>query len=282
MAWEGSRQKATPLNPPMTGQEILSPVHEMLSRIERVYDAHWLNKVCNDIDVLPWVKGWLIPPLDLSAAAANRDNICLSGEHGAMIFHQIQPGLMELHSMCLKRGRGKWMLAFAKACEMFVFTKTNCVEMLSRCPAGNVPARALARALGWTEEFVNPRGWVVDKDPVPATIVGLRLQDWARSAPGLEERGHWFHVKLEEEFKRHGKSEAPHPGDAVHDRYVGLAFEMLLGGQAMKAQIFYQRFCALGDYVPFVVINESPLTIDIQSAIIIVKPDGDFWCPVVR
>ncbi len=260
----------------------LSDLHAMLATIERVGTAHWLNKVANSPEVLPHIKGWLIPPLDFTAIVADRENVCLTGEHGAVIFHQIQPGIVEGHSMCLWRGRGSWMLEFAEACEFYLFTRTPHVEIIGRAPHGNVAVAALMRRLGWHEQFTAAGGWVVDGDPVPTKVFSRTLQDWSAKADGLEQRGHWFHEKLEAEFKRHGKMEKPHPDDAVHDRFAGLAYEMVIGGQPLKAQAFYQRFCAVTNYVPFVVINLDPLTVDIQSAMLIIKPDGDFWCPVVR
>lgn len=261
----------------------LSDVHEMLATtVERVGNPIWLNKIANSPEVLPHIKGWLIPPLDMSAVVENRENVCLAGEFGAVIFHAIQPGIVEGHSMCLKAGRGSWMLEFAQACEMYLFCRTPHVEIIGRAPAGNYRVAALMRRLGWHEQFTAARGWVVDGDPVPTKVFSRTLQDWSCQAPGLEERGHWFHERLEEEFKRHGKTEPPHPDDAVHDRYAGLAYEMAIGGQPFKAQAFYQRFAAVADYVPFVVINNAPVTVDIQTAILIIKPDGDFWCPVVR
>lgn len=243
-----------------------APVRIADATIERRYDAIWLNRIANDPAVLPWVKGWRLAPLDLSAVAADRNNICLCGEHGAMIFHEIQPGLMETHAMCLQRGRGKWMLSFAMACELYVFTRTNCVELLARCPFGNLGVISLARALGWTKEFTNPRGWVIDGDPVPATIAGLRLQDWARTAPGLVERGHWVAERLNVEL------------DAEAERFTGLAMEMLLGGQPLKGLIFFNRWASLADYPIMRILTLEPLAVEIAGRQIIVRPETqDFW-----
>lgn len=260
----------------------LSPLHEALAGVERHQHARRLNEIANHPSVYPWLRGWLTDKVDLSAAAANPDNVCLVGMHGAICFAMLQPGLYDVHSMCLPAGRGRWMLGFARACLHVMFVSTPAVELLTRVPDGNLPARALCRRTGWTLEFHNPRGWIRGLDPIGADIFGLRIQDWMREADGLVQRGHDFHVKLSAEFARHYKSEATHPDDENHDRAVGMAFEMCLAKQAAKAQIFYSRWASMSDYLPFVVINLDPLTIDIQSAILIIKPDGDFWCPVVR
>lgn len=260
----------------------LSELHAMLGEIEQQSHARRLNELANHPSIDPWVRGYMVGRIDLTAAAADPANVLLVGKHGAIIFVQLHPGLYEPHSFCLPEGRGSWMKAFAAACEHVVFCSTNCVEMLTRCPKGNLGARSLVRSLGWTYEFRSERGWVMEKDPVPASIFGLRIQDWAKKAPGLEERGHWFHERLEAEFESAGRKEPNHPDDHEHDRYVGLAYEMILGGQPEKALVFYRRWAMLAGYRPFEIVTREPLVVDIGTAQLLVRPDGDFWCPVVR
>ena len=268
---------------PVAPAPALSPLHAMLATIERHPYALRLNELANHPSIDPWVRGYLLGKIDMASVVANPANVALVGMHGAIIFICLQPGIFEAHSMCLPAGRGQWMLAFARACEHWVFTRTNALELLTRVPKGNLGARALGRALGWSFEFRNEKGWIKDKDPIPADVFGLRLQEWARTAPGLEERGHWFHEKLEAEFRAHGKAEPPHGDDKVHDRYAGLCAEMLLGGQPDKAVALYNRTAALAGYQQIAIAGYDPLLVEIVSAQIIVRPDTqDFWCPLVR
>ncbi len=250
--------------------------------IERQFDAERLNNVLNHESVYQFVHGAPVGKMDLTAVAQDHANVVLMGEHGGMIFNPIQAGIWEAHTHVVPEGRGKWAVGMATECLKWMFCRTNALEIITRLPKGNIRAKALARRFGFRPMFVNPRGWIMDHQLVPAEIVSLTIQEWMTSAPSLVEAGEVFHRRLAEEFARHGKMEKPHPDDATHDRFAGLAFEMAAGGQPFKAQVFYHRFAAVADYLPFVVINESPLTIDIQSAILIIKPDGDFWCPVVR
>ena len=259
----------------------LSDLHAMLGRIERVYDAHWLNRVANDPDVIDEIKGYLIPPLNLSGLAANPANICLTGEQGAILFTPLQPGIFECHSMCLANGRGRWMLDFTRACLHWMFTRTPAVELLTKVPRGNLKARALAKAIGGTKEFTARNGWVRNLDPVDADVFGLTLQHWARTAPGLTERGSWFHDRLETEFARHGASDQIHDEDEDHHRAVGLACEMIMGGQPDKAMIFYARVARMAGYGPITIVNPYPLTIDIGNAILVIR-DDDFWMATVK
>jgi hypothetical protein len=273
----------------MTGQNLgaeapkmaLSQLHADLAALERQADAHLANRIVNDPSIYPWVKGYAIGRLDLTAAIANKANVALFGEHGGMVFHHLMSGIYEAHTSVVEAGRGEWALRMARAALHWMFTRTDAVEIMTRAPRGNLGALTIARAVGATREFVNKHGWVVDGDPVPTAIYGLRIQDWTRTAPGLTERGAWFHRRLEDELRKLKKTEDVHEDDETHDRYVGMACEMMLAGQPMKGQIFYNRWALMAGYRPIQVMSASPLTVDIRSAMICVRGD-DFWvmsCP---
>lgn len=254
----------------------ISEMHDTLSMIRRHTTADSLNEVVNDPSVWRWVHGAAEGRLDLSAVVADPANVLLMGEHGGVLFVRHQPGLYEAHTQVLPAGRGSWAIRMVRAALHWMFTHTDAVEIMTRVPKGNLGARALAKAIGGTLEFTSPIGWMMDGVIVPAGIYSLKIQDWMRSAGGLEERGHWFHDHLEAEYSRLGKIEASHPDDDNHDRYVGAAVEMILGGQPDKGVIFYNRWAVMAGYAPVSIVTRSPLTIDIRDALICVGGE-DFW-----
>lgn len=259
----------------------LSPLHAMLETIERTGDGRRFNEIVNTPGIYEHVRGPIEEPLDLGPVIAHPDNICLLGEHGAMLFTEMGSGIFECHTAVLREGRGEWTRSFVRACLHHVFTKTTAVEVWTRCPHANPPTRKLAEEVGAVFEFTNPRGWWEGKDFAPADILCLTIQSWMRDAPGLPERGHWFHERLEAEYARHGRKEPNHPDDAAHDRYVGAAAEMIMGGQPDKGVIFYNRWAAMSGYAPIAVHSYRPVTIDIRDALIVVRPT-DFWVATVR
>lgn len=275
----GTALKTMPGN--LGENEPLSETHRMLAKIGREHHARRLNRVVNHPEVYRWVRGYATEPLDLSPTVANPANVLLMGEHGGVLFVAHQPGLYEAHTQVTPEGRGAWALAMVRAALFWMFTRTDAIEIMTKCPKGNLGARALARAVGGTKEFTARKGWVVDLDPVDADVFGLTLQAWARTADGLVQRGVWFHALLEAEFARHGKAEPPHEEDEDHNRAVGMAAEMMLGGQIGKALVFYGRAASLAGYGPIKLTSMNPLTIDIGTALLIVR-DGAFWAPVVR
>jgi len=248
--------------------------------ITRHTDAAHINAILNHPDVYPWVRGPVDGPLDMGPLMqqAGEHVYVLMGVHGGQVYERLQPGLFEVHSQFLAAGRGAWAIEATRQSLEWMFTRTEAMELLTRVPHGNAPAKALAKGIGGTFEFTNPKGWVMHGKPVPADIYSLKIQDWIRTAPGLVEKGQWFHDRLEQELARHGASELAHPDDEAHDRHVGAAVGMFLGGQPHKGAVIYNRFAALGGYHPIEIVSLDPLAVDIGTAVLEMRGD-DFVIP---
>lgn len=262
----------------------ISAIHDMLSRIERQTDAHDMNRVINHPEVIEWVRHYAIGRLDVSQAVQHKQNVLLMGEHGGLLFESLRPGVYEVHTAVLPAGRGAWAALMARTCLHIMFTRADAFEIVTRVPKGNLGARALTKMCGFEFEFTRSaqmHGWVYQQDPIPADVFSLPVMRWQRTAPGLVERGRWFHQKLEQEYKRLGKVEPPHPADDTHDRYVGSAVEMIFGGNTIKGIELYNRWAAMAGYATVSVVSIDPLTIDIQQALLCFKGD-DFWVMTCR
>jgi hypothetical protein len=234
--------------------------------IERVFDGERINRIVNDPSVYPWVRGVCEGPLDLGPLLSDKRHVCLLGELGGCLFIQQSPGIFEVHTQFLPEGRGEKAIQTVREALHWMFTRTDAVEIWTRCPKGNLGARVLARVIGGREEMTVARGWVQDGKVIPATIFSLTVQEWMKTAPGLIEIGQWYHAKLEEEYRLAGYSEPQHEDDENHDRYVGAAVEMIRGGQPHKGEIFYNRFALMAGYEPLKIVNTDPVTIDIRDA----------------
>lgn len=245
--------------------------------IARTFDAAPINAIVNDPSVYPWVCGQHTGPLDLSPVIADRRNVALFGEHGGMLFHCHQPGYYEIHTQVLPAGRGPWALAMAQACFHYMFCSTDAVDLITRCPKGNLGARSLARAVHLEKDFTNPAGWIMNGVPIAADIYSLGIARWIKMAAGLPARGHWFHERLEQEYAQLGAEHKPHADDETHDRNVGAALGMLLGGQPQKGVVFYNRWAAVADYQQIAIETLQPLTINIGEALLFMRPPDEFY-----
>lgn len=242
------------------------------AQIQRTFDATELNRVVNHPSIYPWVRGTSVGALDLTPLVENTSNVLLQGEHGSIFFQMLQGGLYEAHTQVLPNGRGKWAAEMVRSALHWMFSRTDCVEVVTKCPYR--AAKALAVSVGLKFEFTARLGWVRNGVPCPCDVYAIRIQDWMRDASGLVERGRWFHDRLTEEYARLGKTETLHKDDTNHDRYVGAAVEMALGDQADKAVIFYNRWAALAGYQQIWIASRQPLVINISEALIGVGNDS--------
>lgn len=236
--------------------------------IERIFDGEKINAIVNHPSVYPFVHGNHEGPLDLGPLLRNHDHVCLADSLGGCLFQQHSQGIYEAHSQFLPEGRGERALSTVREALHWMFTRTGAVEIWTRCPKGNLAARALARAIGGRDEMTVKNGWLQDGEIIPATIFSLTIQEWMKSAPGLVDVGEWFHAKLEDEYRLKGYHEPVHDDDSNHNRYVGAAVEMIRGGQPYKGMIFYNRFAVMAGYEPINVVGTDPVTIDIRDAVL--------------
>lgn len=250
---------------------MISELHRMVGTIERHTDAKRLNEIVNDPSVYPEVRGPVEGRLDLSKIVEDPGTILLVGEHGALLFQQLEGALYEVHSQCLPAGRGEWMLSFTQACLHLLFVCSPAMELLTRCPHGNFPAEALAKRAGMRLAFTNPKGWVKNDEVIPARIYALNVQDWWVNAPGLEERGAWFRAELDADYERR-QVEHEWPDNPLYDRVLGLALEMLIGEQAHKGLFLYSRWARMSDLPPLDVALADPPTLDLGDAFVVVRP----------
>lgn len=240
--------------------------------VHREFAADNINAVVAHPDVRPWVGG--TGPLDLTSVVADPNNVLLMGEGGGLLFQCLAPGLYEVHTQFIPEARGPRALQAVKDALRWMFTKTDCIEVVTKVPDGNVAAYALVRAIKGTCQFHRPNAWLGPNGLTGVRYYSMTLAEWVRNADGLEERGHWFHQQLEA-AKTESNAAPLHDDDNAHDRYVGATCEMVLGGQIAKALDFYRRWAIFAGYIPAQLIAVNPPVIDIGDAILAVK-DGGF------
>lgn len=223
--------------------------------ISQSHNAEKFNQVINHESVRSLVSE-TPDTLDASNVVSDTRNVLLEAPSGFFLFHWHEPGTYEVHTQFLPEGRGKNAFLAAQEAAHFMFTKTDCVEILTKVPVENVAAKQLTTAMGFTQLFTGSK-W----KGKPVEFFRLGIEEWMATAPRLVERGEWFHHEL----SRQG-AEADHEDDSVHDRYVGAAVEMILAGQAGKGVVYYNRWARFYGYETIACVSETPLVIDIRTA----------------
>jgi hypothetical protein len=230
----------------------------MTAIIERHTDAARVNAVLNHPTVRPWVANG-DGEIDITPQLADPRNVLLMGEHGGCMYFHILPGLYEVHTQVLYEGRGSWAQQMAQASLHWMFTRTDCCEVLTRIPRPHVAARSLALRCGMKDEFTrDDPPWPYRDQLVPVDVLSIKLQEWALKAPGLEERGAWFHDRLNAEAQRKSVGAKPHKDDPNHNRFVGACYDMAVNGQVAKAVNFYNRWAFVSRHATVSLASVSP------------------------
>ncbi len=241
--------------------------------VAREFSADRLNAVVNHPEVRPWVGG--AGRLDLSGMIADPRNILLMRDGGGCLFQWLDAGYYEVHTQFVPETRGPEALRAVRDALWFMFTATDAVDIVTKIPDGNLAATALVRSIKGTFQFHRPHAWAQpDGSMMGVKYYGKSLSEWGKDeADDLSQIGDDFHVKLAEAKNRMGASNPPHDDDNAHDRYVGAAHEMIARGQLLKGVTFYNRWASFAGYAPLAVLSASPVILDIQDAILIVKGD---------
>lgn len=234
--------------------------------ITRATDAAFLNKVANSPEVRPYV-GPGDNELDLTSLIANPANIALETESGGWVLINLMSGVYELHTLFLPSGRGAGYFAAAHEALRWMFTRTDCLEILTRCPHDNPAARMAAVKVGFREWFHRDAVWQSGLgEPCGVSYQALTLDGWIARDDEIAYVGHDFHVQLENAKLAHGSDLPDHPEDEAHDRVVGAAFLMARHGLMGKAVAVYNRWATFAGYVPIKALSET--IVDVQDAIL--------------
>lgn len=242
--------------------------------LRRTMDATFLNEVANHPVVRPWLGGE--GPLDLTAAVENPANYALVTEHGGYLFHPLLPGVYEVHTMFLPSGHGSHQRRAAAEAFRYLFAITDCLEIVTKCPDDNAPARLASSALGFRERFRRADAWA------PGVGVSYRVfsvDDWFVRSGACLLAGRDFHDTLESAKAAAGSPLDAHPQDEAHDRAVGAAALMIMGGQTTKGVAFYNRWAVFSGYQPIEVVAQD--VVDVVDAVVEAR-DGRMHVLLVR
>lgn len=228
--------------------------------MKRTLDGAFLSLVANDPCVRPWLGGE--GPIDLGPVAEDPANVVLESETGGFVLQKLDAGLYEAHSIFLPKSREAPKLA--QDGFRYMFTATDCLEIVSKVPANNRRAHGLARWCGLQETFRRARAW----NGHDVSYRSLTFDRWKARDPELRGHGEWFHSLLDAAKARGGSNLPVHADDEAHDRAVGAAVLMIRAGNAAKAVWTYNRWAVFAGYSNIRMISQNPVLLDVGDAIV--------------
>jgi hypothetical protein len=239
--------------------------------IRRSFDPTLLNAVANHPEVRPWLGG--DGEIDFTPLLDNAANVALVNEHGGWLQVYLDHGLYEVHSQFLPEGRGD-LVADMRAALRYMFTQTDCIELVTRVPDGNLAAKGLARAAGFREAFRREACWKTPSGMVGVSFQTLPLWRWMMMDDEALARGQWFHDALEQHKATLARPPPIHADDEAHDRAVGASVLMFQAFNPHKAVASYNRWASFAGYAPIRLVSLAPLIIDVVDALVTMTATG--------
>ncbi|MDE2020519.1 MAG: hypothetical protein KGJ13_09310 [Patescibacteria group bacterium] len=175
------------------------------------------------------------------------------------------PGLYAMHTAVMPHGRGEIVMEGSKQAFYMMFTQTDCVEILTHCPDGNVAAKAGARASGMRMDWIADGAYPNNGHLVDCEIYSLKITDWILQSPFVEQIGVWFHKRLREIYESLGINLEEHSIDRNHNKVVGAAVAMIAAGQVYKGISIYNRWAVMSSHDPVFCISTNPIVISLGS-----------------
>lgn len=238
----------------------------------------FLNSVANHADVRPMLGG--TGPIDLSGLIADHNNVALVCEFGGFVVVKLEPGIYECHSMFLTEGRGTEVLTAMRQGLNYMFTHTDCLEIVTKAPEGNKAAFGAARIMGFSITYRLDKGWPLEDGTFgPVDCMSLSISKWMQKDRAAQERGEWFHQRLEE--ITNGKLPV-HYDEPSHNKAVGAAVLMFQAGNNIKAVNTYNLWARRSGFAPIRALSFAPVIIDMDQVIVEIN-NGDMEvlkCPL--
>lgn len=236
--------------------------------IRRTMSPTLFDEVANHPEVRPWLGGGT-GPLDTRPWVENPAVFCLEADKGGFVFHPILAGVYELHTMFLPEGRGKALMDAAREAWRYMFTQTDALEIVTKCPDDNTGARMASSQHGFRERFRREDAWAPG---VGISYRVLSVDDWIARDQACADEGLAFHLALDAAKDAAGSKLPTHPHDEAHDRVVGAAVMMAKAGNMAKAVGLYERWRVFSGYGPIEALSNT--LVDVGDAIVSITPGG--------
>jgi hypothetical protein len=142
------------------------------------------------------------------------------GDGYGWLFNKVGECTYETHTAILPEMRGALTLKRTRECANRVFLGTDCMEIVTRCPATNIPAIKLTKVMGFTELYTAVGAF----GGIDLIVYSLPLSHWAARA---------------KDFRKIGREFLEDTSDELKNQYVGIAEAMIAAGNPEKAKHVY-------------------------------------------
>lgn len=234
----------------------------------RTMNHRLLETIANDPAVRPFMAS-NEEEVKLEQVITRPGNYTFTNDEGGFIYLRQDEDLYEAHTIFKPGCNVREVVKLMNESLEFMFIETPCLEMRTKVPTINRPARHLALTAHFNIGFERKDAWAPGVD---ITYMNLPLDRWADvCSTRLRGMGAAFRAQIEE-AKQAADVEVPlHSEDSTRDLYVGLAAMMLRAGNTEKAVTVFNRVAVFAGYPLWQIVSEHPVVVHVGDAVLQIR-----------
>jgi hypothetical protein len=240
----------------------------------RTFDPTLLNEIANMPLIRPMLGGE--GEIDLTRHITDPTNYAFVHEDGGFFVHRKMQGLYEIHTIFRPCDFRK-VIDLAYRAQDFMFSATDCTELVAIVPDANRPAAVLAQK----GHFVKRDRIEEWKPGMGADVMSFPIDSWTKVCFGTPQLGRAFYNQLEQAKEARGKRFSYLKDEELHHRMLGIVLHLAMAGNVAKGVDIYNRWSLSRGGPSFAMYSHQPAVIDIIDGIIGLE-DGEWRLMLCR
>lgn len=155
------------------------------------------------------------------------------------------------------------MIDLYKSMFKFMFTATDCIELRSFVPDGNIAAERLCGVAGLRKTYRRENYFDLSGTKVGCQFYTLTFEEWVANSDTCKKRGEGFRTFIESHVKGDN-----HPEDEINDKFVGAAILGCENGNPLKGIAKYNVWAGTTGYASAKIESFNPLVINIGTCLL--------------
>lgn len=219
--------------------------------INRTFDRDLVNGVVRHPEIYPYVTDANSPPaeeFDATQILLDNGNYALSVHEGdelmgVFLFTRITDTTYEVHTCLLPNCRGQKAAQAAQDVVHWMFARSFCNRIVTRCPDNNPRAKRFAQSAGLVVDYYLKDSFPSHDGVIGQSILSIDLNSWLRKPnKRLIDAGEKFRQSLER------FTDEPRDQDEVHDTMIGLAVLLIQAGLNAKGMHIYNEWAVIAGF----------------------------------
>lgn len=253
--------------------------------LKQTFSRKIISDVVSDESVYPWItddNSPEDPEYFVDSLLANQDNLFIkvvdndNQVGGLFVARKVSNFSYEIHTNLLPHCRGELAIEAGQKVLEWLFTKTDCMRVVSVIPDNNPAAKHLAESCGMELQYSRKYAFKKDGNEYGLKYYHMTIYDyiWGNEKEYLP-YGETFHEQVDRVHLSQGTDS--HPEDVAHNVMAGFCYFTVLNGDYLKAFMLYNEWAKVSGYQPLkylVKTHDNDFLLSQQGLNIVISQEG--------